>query len=234
MKTHHTVVLCFVLLLAIIFFSLPAVQAVRARNRMTVSQNNLKQIGMGLWSYHDAYASMPLGADIGGDGQPHHGWQIRLLPFLEATPLYSMVNFKYAWNDPFNAPCFRFHVPVWLIPGIKRVTDDEGFALSHYAGSSHVFGIDHGASLGKMRGGASQTILAGEVAAGFSPWGRPGNCRDPIAGLRGDENTFGSEHPAGIQFVMGDGSVRVIDRNVDPQVLKALATPADDERSGDE
>lgn len=143
--------------------------------------------------------------------------------------MFIPIDFKYAWNDPFNAPYFKFLVPVWLIPGIKRVTDDDGFALSHFAGNSHVFGIDRGASLGNMRAGASQTILVGEVADGFLPWGRPGNWRDPVTGLDGDQHTFGSRHPAGVQFVMDDGSVRVIDREIDPRVLKKLATAADEE-----
>lgn len=234
MKTRWRIAIGLVSLVAVIVFGLPAVQRARDTKRFTVSQNNLKQIGVGLCGYHDVYASMPLGADSGTDGKPHHGWQIRVLPYLEATPLYSEVDFKYPWNDPFNAPCFKFRVPVWLIPGIKRTTDDNGFALSHYAGSSHIFRGDYGAPLRTMRGGGSQTILVGEIAEGFVPWGRPGNWRDPVAGVNGGDRAFGSRHPAGVQFVMGDGSVRVIERGVDPQVLKALATPVADDLARDQ
>lgn len=233
MKTRWRIAVGFVLLVALVVFGLPVVQMERDTKRFTVSQNNLKQIGVGLHNYDDVYGMMPLGADSGADGTPHHGWQIRVLPFLEATPLYSAIDFKYPWNDPFNAPCFRFRVLVWLVPGIERTTDDNGFALSHYAGSSHIFRGDYGASIGTMRGGGSQTILVGEITDGFMPWGRPGNWRDPVAGINGGDRAFGSHHPAGVQFVMGDGSVRAIERGVDPQVLKALATPVADDLSSD-
>jgi prepilin-type processing-associated H-X9-DG protein len=77
-----------------------------------------------------------------------------------------------------------------------------------------------------MPRGASNTILVGEVNAGFKPWGHPINWRDPAAGLNGDANTFGG--PAknnGTTFLMADGSVRFIGNGVDPEVLRAMSDP---------
>ncbi|MGH7138954.1 MAG: DUF1559 domain-containing protein [Pirellulales bacterium] len=233
MRISSKIGIWLALLLLVVIFSLPAVQASRAMSRMTSSQNNLKRIGVGLSNYNDVYSMLPLGADAGADGQPRNGWQVRLLPFLEGG-VFIPIDFNYAWNDPFNAPYFKLRAPVWLVPGVKRVTDENGFALSHYAGNSHLFGIDYGASLGKIPAGGANTILAGEVAGGFSPWGRPANWRDPVRGLTGDQSSFGSDHPAGVQFVMCDGSVRIIERHIDPSVLRALATPAEIERESDD
>jgi hypothetical protein len=218
--------------LAAIVLGVPAIQAARAQRRITESQNNLKQIGVGLWSYDQVHGMLPLGADTGTDGRPRHGWQIRLLPYLEGG-LFIPIDFDYAWDDPFNAPYFKLRVPIFLIPGVKRITDERGFALSHYAANSHVFGRDRSASLGETPETVSRTILVGEVADGFLPWGQPGNWRDPAAGLGDSPATFGSPHPLGVQFLMGDGSVRFIERGVDQRVLKALAGPADEEGSDD-
>lgn len=232
MKTRWQFTIYLLFALLVVVFGLPAVQATRAVKRLSVSQNNLKQIGIGLWNYNHSYEMLPPGADTGADGQERHGWQVRLLPYLEGG-LYIPIDFNYPWNDPYNAPYYRLRVPIWLIPGVKQVTEEQGFALSHYSGSSHLFGVNRSASLKTLPQGGAQTLLAGEVADGFSPWGRPANCRDPGDGLRGDQTTFGSTHPAGVQFLMADGSVRIIERDIEPSVLKALATSANEPPSAD-
>ena len=67
----------------------------------------------------------------------------------------------------------------------------------------------------------------GEVDANFEPWGKPGNLRDPATGLNRSANGFGCVRAARIVFfVMADGSVRELRDDIDPEVLRALATPA--------
>ena len=78
----------------------------------------------------------------------------------------------------------------------------------------------------EVNDGTANTIMLGEVSDGFGPWGRPRNVRDPAAGVRRGADTFGG--PAsrgGTYFGMADGSVRLIDDNVDPNVLWELSTP---------
>jgi hypothetical protein len=77
--------------------------------------------------------------------------------------------------------------------------------------------------------GLSNTILAGEIAEGFQPWGHPLNWRDPVIGLD-VPGGFGSPHRSGvIQLLMADGSVHTVSADVHPAVLRALATPAGEE-----
>jgi hypothetical protein len=81
---------------------LPAVQKVReAANRMSC-QNNLKQIGLALHNYHDAYGSFPSGhvelcPATERPGQEagctyYQCWSISILPFLEQDNLYKTYN----------------------------------------------------------------------------------------------------------------------------------------------
>ena len=64
---------------------LPAVQKVReAANRITC-QNNLKQLGLAMHNYHDAYRTLP----DGGIDQFSGNWQVTILPFIEQTPCTS-------------------------------------------------------------------------------------------------------------------------------------------------
>jgi prepilin-type N-terminal cleavage/methylation domain-containing protein/prepilin-type processing-associated H-X9-DG protein len=66
---------------------LPAVQKVReAANRMSCT-NNLKQIGLAMHHFHDAYGALPY-CRTGGHEQDNT-WAVILLPFIEQNPLYT-------------------------------------------------------------------------------------------------------------------------------------------------
>ena len=86
---------------------LPAVQKVREAANRASCQNNLKQIGLALHNYHDAFKRFPPGyvdantktsADMGGtpdnDLGPGWGWASFLLPNLEQGNVYDRINFS--------------------------------------------------------------------------------------------------------------------------------------------
>ncbi len=80
---------------------LPAIQQVREAAARTQCQNNLKQIGLGLHSYHNANQALPPGYTASGpyvdgatDTTPGWGWAAYLLPYVEQDLLYHQLNFK--------------------------------------------------------------------------------------------------------------------------------------------
>ena len=102
----------------------------------------------------------------------------------------------------------------------------DGYGLAHYAANSRAMRDGAFLSLKELSTGTSNTLLIGEVNAGFEPWGKPGNCRDPVRGVNRSQYVFGGvPGRGGANFAMADGSVRFISDRVSPEVLKALATP---------
>ena len=191
------------------------------------SRNNLKQLGLALHNYHDTHGTFPPGGIYDTKSQAHHSWQTMLLPSIEQNQLYGQINFNLPWTDPANAPHFKHQIPQYQIPKFsKETTDAEGRALSHYAGNSHIFKKNKGKRIRDFTDGVANTLLAGEVSAGFKPWGDASNVRDPGKGLGKDADKFLGPHADRTIFLLGDGSIREMSNNVAPEILKHLATPA--------
>jgi hypothetical protein len=108
--------------------------------------------------------------------------------------------------------------------------------LSHYAANVYVMGGGRPLDLRHdFPGGTSSTILAGEAARNYRPWGHHANWRDPGLGINTTPEGFGNPSPQGFAcFAMADGSVRIFSSKTSRELLKALATPAGGEKLPDD
>ncbi|HBL48512.1 MAG TPA: hypothetical protein DDZ90_34530, partial [Planctomycetaceae bacterium] len=111
--------------------------------------------------------------------------------------------------------------------------DATGYKPAHYAANSRVLSANSGMDLRKIKDGTSYTILAGEVRSGIKAWGDPTNFRDPTEGINRNPRGFGSPFTGGAHVLMGDGSVRFLSEDIDPDILKALSTPQGGEPVGE-
>src|SRR5271155_4084562 len=81
---------------------LPAVQAAREAARRAQCDNNLKQMGIALYGYHDALGCFPPASyswsawdilDACSNQNRSHGLFTYILPYMEQPAIYNSVNF---------------------------------------------------------------------------------------------------------------------------------------------
>jgi hypothetical protein len=203
---------------------LPAYQTTNRRQRDS-SRRDLKILGIAIHNYHDVHSTLPVSTFTDTEGNPLHGWETSLLPFVDAPDLYEKISRDEPWYDPANQAISKQPIDFYLNPEISTTTDSEGYALNHYSANSRILQRDKALAFKDITDGFSNTIVFGEISAGFQPWAAPGNTRDPALGINHGPRTFGGSRPEGGLFTLMDGSVRYLSTDIDPQVLKALATP---------
>jgi hypothetical protein len=196
------------------------------------SGNNLRQIAIAAHAHHDTSGKFPAGGVFDAGGRAMHGWQTSLLPYVEQNDLFQQINLGIPWTDPVNAPHFRTKINVYLSPYSGLPKEDRGFAVSHYAGNARLLGGDVPWSISQITDGTANTLLMGEAAGNYKPWGHPANWRDPALGINRTPDGFGSPLN-GANFAFADASIRFLSEKIDPQVLKALSTPAGGEPTPD-
>ncbi len=198
----------------------------------TQSTNCLKQIGLGMHNHNDSFKTMPSGTLFDRRGQALHGWQTALMPFVEQQNLYAEIRLDLSWNHAVNRPHFRHPVQIYEDPYYGGHFKGE-FPVTHFAGNVYVLGARALRIPRDFPDGTSNTILSGEAAGAFPPWGQPGNWRDPGLGINRGPNSFGHPFADGTIFALADGSVRFVSAKISLQTLKALATPAGGEKIDD-
>jgi prepilin-type N-terminal cleavage/methylation domain-containing protein len=133
---------------------LPAVQQAREAARRTQCRNNLKQIGLAIHNYMSTYAVMPFGKGPSYPNAPVYArWSQHalLLPYIDQTPLYNMIDFNYPPDtpgmggivafmpaftgpSPTNSLASRTVVPMFMCPS-DLPPNDPWNAQNNYAGN---------------------------------------------------------------------------------------------------
>lgn len=192
---------------ALIALLAPAVQASREAARKTQCMNNLKQVGLALHNHISAHKCLPAGYQIdsffnnGDEKGPGWAWGARLLPFLEQSPLFDLINEKTYVSSFAAKPVVLKTVPGFVCPsddGVEPIISIPAYitkttickmASSSYVGSAGtvrptcklcrdnfdgVFGRNHPVQPRELEDGLSQTLAIGERAtqwANAALWG---------------------------------------------------------------
>lgn len=227
---------------------LPAVQGARSAARRVSSQNNLKQIGLGLHNYHDVYRSFPSGTIAGSadDPQDRLSWLVEITPYLELDQVHRAIDKESPWDSPDNIEvAAAADTTVFENPNLELERTEEDIAVSSYAGCAGVgkgaallpannnkagiFGLNRKSSIRDITDGTSNTLMVGEINKDRGAWTAGGKptlrefTEEPY--INGPDG-FGGNSPGGSQFLLGDGSVRFLSEDLDPSIAEALMTQA--------
>ncbi len=135
---------------------LPAVQAAREAARRMQCMNNLRQWGIAVHTYHDAFGAFPM-ADAQNYLPNAQGFspQARLLPFIEQANLQSLLDFSQpAFIGPYNAlvPNPQFAAAMAMEVPVSICPSDPAPELNMGAGGSEYWGINYMVSYGSGTG----------------------------------------------------------------------------------
>ena len=150
------------------------------------------------------------------------------------------------WHDAANEPFVRRRLPSLQQPGMSELTGEDGFPATHFAGNAGVgpgarqlpltdsragaFGENRKTTLSDFRDGLSQTILVYGVREQLGSWASGGTAtlreltREPY--INGPDG-LGTGQPDSMLVLMADGHVAQISSQIDPELLRHLATIQD-------
>jgi len=122
---------------------LPAVQKVREAAARMSCQNNLKQIGLGLHSYHDALGKLPPGGITEGNccgTQSLTNWAIEILPHIEQQNIYTRYVQTQTNENAANAFVRTQSIKTYSCPSdspqvIARPASGPGSGIDYMSGS---------------------------------------------------------------------------------------------------
>jgi prepilin-type N-terminal cleavage/methylation domain-containing protein/prepilin-type processing-associated H-X9-DG protein len=160
---------------------LPAVQAAREAARRMQCTNNLKQIGLALYNYENSMGALPpAGKSTYFASNPPNSQFVdgvsvfpRLLPFLEAAPTFSAINFSLDYNNITGANFTGYSTVInaFLCPSANREPSGGRDAIDPADPAAIRAGIGYGV-----------TDYAPLCATTIDPLGRTGGpCSTPIA-----------------------------------------------------
>lgn len=223
------VVLCVIG--ALIAFLLPATRNVRPAARRTHCKNNLKQIGVALHNYHDAWGAFPPAYTVDADGKPLHSWRTLILPYIDQQPLYNRIDLSKPWNDPVNADIFqKTHLPCYQCPSHTESMDKTTYVAVVTLNS--ILRPRSSCKIRDVTDGTSNTILVMEVDAAHAVlWMTPQDADE--SWLHSLGATKKHSHTGGAHALLADGTVKFVSQNINLPTLQGLITVDSGEEIGE-
>lgn len=224
LKSAFTLIELLVVLAIIgvlIAFFFPAQRGSREAARRTQCKNNLKQIGLAMHNYHDAYGAFPPAYTVDAEGKPLHSWRTLLLPYMDQKPLYDKLDLSKAWDDPRNAEVFQSNPPHYKCPSSTCPFSHTTYMAVVTPDS--VLRPEASCRLAEIKDGTSNTLLVIEVDAEHAvPWMTPQDVDE--AYFLGVVSKAKTSHVGGLHGVLADGTVRFLSENLSADVRHALVT----------
>lgn len=203
--------------------------------RRTLCKNNLKQIGLAMHNYHDAFAKFPDARTHFAESPPV-SWRVSILPYIEHKKPSVEYDPAAPWNSDENSRVAQSDVGLYACPSVPIPKDPVGRYYSAYAtlmGPGAPFDGGRGKSIREIADGTSNTALVVEACGQQIVWTEPRDIevsKDnlgfnlPGKKLGQSPATWSSYHRGGANTLLADGSVRFLNADTDPRILRAITT----------
>jgi hypothetical protein len=207
---------CALLGLAIIIGLSHAVRTLNRAARRVNHRNNLKQIWLALYNFHDTYSGLPLAVRKDKAGRPLCSWRFQTLPFLESWMGSPAMEFGEPWDSPANQYWaeLRIRVYCWSEEDSAEKLHTNVVAVT---GPGTPFGDDLQKRVQDMDGG---TIILVEISHSGIHWMAPGDLtldsipESLVQGLEGD----------GFHVLFADGQIWFLSADVPLEDVKKFFT----------
>jgi hypothetical protein len=182
------------------------------------SQNNLRQLGLGMHNYNTTYQKLPPANFRGG-----LSWRVAILPFIEQQALYNQFHLEEPWDSPHNKTLLDKMPKVFAPPADIKVEPNHTFYQVFVGPQAPFNGRLESRIPASFPDGLSNTLLiveAGKAVPWTKPEDIPYDATKPLPQL-------GGIFPGGFNATLGDGTVAWFDRNkLSDLTLRAAITPA--------
>lgn len=201
----------------------PAIASGRTAAQRVESKNNLKQLGLAMLNFHDAYRRFPNAVGKGPNGEEWLSWRVHLLPFLGYKPLYDQFALEEPWDSPTNRPLVDQMPDVFRSPKVQTAPGKTVYLVPVSPGT--MFDGQKGRAMRTVTDGTSNTIMMVEVEEDQAVyWTQPSDFQVPPSGvLAGLAKNNGDN----VTVLMVDGSTRELSVSTDEQAVKHLFEVAD-------
>ena len=197
--------------------------------------NNLKQIGLALHNYHDAYGCFPPAYLADENGRPMHSWRVLILPWLGQKEIYDRYRFDEPWDGPNNRKLHDLTVSAYVCPSHPEERHATAYAAVIGPGTAWRGAVP--LRLEAVRDGRDQTILLAEVSAPSIHWMEPRDLEFDRMSFAINESQsppgLSCRHPGGANSLLFDGAVRFLKQTLVAKQLRALLTVAGGEEVGE-
>jgi hypothetical protein len=207
-------------------------------------QNNLREIGLALYNFHDTFKQFPPAAICDAQGKPLLSWRVAILPFFEQEgPLFQQFKLDEPWDSEHNlkllAQMPKVYAPVGITTRERNVTFYQGFVADPKLGAEHQTAWQStpaansplgakGTRLLDFTDGTPNTLLVVEAGEAV-PWTKPVDLQyEPKRRLP----KLGGMSKDGFHVLLADGSTRFLPRDFDEKTLRLMITRADGQPLG--
>lgn len=189
--------------------------------RRAQCRNNIKQIGLALHNYHDAYGIFPPACTVDDSGRKLHSWRTLLLPYLDQAPLYARIDLTKPWDDPVNKAVAETAVEAYRCPSTKVAPHLTTYHAIVAADS--VLRPEASRRIAEITDGTANTVVVIEVdTARAVPWMSPEDEGAEFFETLSEKSA--TAHQRGSNGLFTDGAVRFLGADLSADARKKLIT----------